>query len=86
MRQLINGREYEIPTHSDGTIDVDTLRRIVGIPGNRALVMQNNDGTNQVVNPGQRLRVNPRQQYSDMPVHKRGTQRCLIARLDWQMI
>ena len=73
MRQFINGREYDIPTRSDGTIDVDTLRRAVGIPSNRALVMQKQDGTNQIINSGQRLKVNPGQHYSDMPVHRRGT-------------
>ncbi len=72
MRTLINCQEYEIPTNSDGSIDADTLRQAAGIPSNRALIMKKTDGGNDVVNPGQKLQVNPGQHFSDMSLHRRG--------------
>jgi hypothetical protein len=72
MRQFINGREYDIPTNPDGSINSNTLRKASGIPSNRALIMQNPDGSNRMVNPGQNLNVRPGQHYSDMFLHKRG--------------
>lgn len=35
MRHMINGREYEIPTRTDGAIDSDDIRRAASIPSDR---------------------------------------------------
>jgi hypothetical protein len=72
MRTLINSREYDIPTNSDGTIDADALRRAAGVPSNRALILKKTDGSNDIVNPGQKLQIQPGQHFSDMSLHRRG--------------
>jgi hypothetical protein len=69
---MINGREIEIPFDTDGTVSVEELRRAAGIPAGRQLILKGSDGSNTVVNPGEQLRLDPRQHFADMPAHTRG--------------
>ena len=72
MRIYVNSREYDIPTHSDGTIDAGILRERGCIPANKALILKKPDGANEIINPGQKVRVNPGQHFSEMSLHERG--------------
>ena len=72
MKVMINGREIEVPTHSNGSVDSDMLRQAAGIPPTRALVSQKADGSNQVINPGERVSSWPGANYRDLPLHERG--------------
>ena len=72
MRQIINGREVEVPTKADGTIDSEALKTVAGIPADRPLVLMRPDGSNHLINPGQKVVVNPGQYFSDLPRHTRG--------------
>ena len=73
MRQIfINGEVYDIPANSDGSINADTVRRMANIPSDRALVLQNPNGSNHVINAGEDFRVRPGQHMSEMNIHKRG--------------
>ena len=68
----VNGRPYRVPVRTDGTIAVDDLCRVAGIPSNRALLHQQPDGTNELINRGQCVRVNPQAHFIDAPTHVRG--------------
>jgi hypothetical protein len=72
MRQVVNGKIVELQTEADGSFDADALRNAAGIDPNRAFVVQMPDGTNRVVNPGERLSAAPEQSFMDAPKHKRG--------------
>jgi hypothetical protein len=72
MDQRINGMQVRVPVDADGTIGTDDLRRVGGIRQNRPLILQQADGTNRFINPGERLRVKPGQYYLDAPLHDRG--------------
>jgi hypothetical protein len=72
MRQMINGRCFDVPTDSSGKVDSDVLRKAAGIPADRPLVLQRPDGTNQLINPGEAILVNPGQYFVDAPIHRRG--------------
>lgn len=66
MRHLINGEEYDIPTNPDGTIPVSVIRKAGHISDDRVLIMKRADGSNEVINPGENLTVNPGQHFSDL--------------------
>lgn len=70
--QQVSGQRVQVPVAEDGTIDEDALRQSANIPSDRALVLQRSDGTNLLVNPGQRLRVSPGDRFFDAPRHTRG--------------
>ena len=72
MRHFVNGREIEVATDSSGRIDSSLLRRIAGVPENRVLVLQRPSGENVVINPGDRVQVNPQSHFVDAPAHTRG--------------
>ena len=72
MRNIVNGRIVELPTDPDGSIREDLLRRAAGIAADRALIVQMPDGSNRVVNQGERLPVTDDQSFLDAPKHKRG--------------
>lgn len=72
MRQFINGQEHEIPVNPDGTISVEVVRRRAGIPSGRAIIMKKPDGSNEVINSGEKLMINPDQHLCDMPITVRG--------------
>lgn len=72
MKQFINGREYDVPVQPDGSIDSEDLKRFASIPENRSLVLKRQDGSNYLVNPGDRVIVRPGEHYADAPYHTRG--------------
>jgi hypothetical protein len=72
MRHMVNGMEINVPTESDGRIDSDVLRRMSGIDDSRPLILKRCDGSNEVINPGEKIKVNPDQYFQDMPLHTRG--------------
>lgn len=72
MHQMVNGREVDIPTDADGGIDSDILRHAAGVPEDRPLIRQLPDGSNQLVNPGEKLFIKPLQYFMDAPLHVRG--------------
>lgn len=74
MKQIINGKGIDIPVNSDGSIEADTLRQLARIPTNRALVLQQPDGRNRIVNPGERLAIQPLTTFVDAPLHERGAE------------
>lgn len=67
MIHRINGRQFDLPVGTDGTVDSDAIRQIAQIPSNRALIMQRGDGTNFVVNPRTKVRVDPADSFIDAP-------------------
>ena len=73
MRQMVNGRIVDVPTDHDGGVNSNDLRRAAGVPDNRPLILQMPDGTNQVVNFGEKLKVQPNQYFVDAPAHTRGS-------------
>jgi hypothetical protein len=70
--QKVNGRAFKIPVERDGSIDVDVLCRLANIAPNRALVLQRSDGSNLVVNRGNKIKVAPHSFFVDAPTHVRG--------------
>ncbi|TWU20724.1 hypothetical protein [Bythopirellula polymerisocia] len=75
MQQMVNGRVVDVPLNNDGSLDSDTLREVAAIPKNRTLVQQLSSGENILVNPGQRIRVNPSDYFRDVPDHIRGKEK-----------
>ncbi len=72
MIQMVNGREIEVPTDADGSIDSDKLREVASVPAKRPLVLQLPDGRNEVINPGEVIKVRPGSHFMDMALHDRG--------------
>lgn len=72
MKTIVNQRVLDVPTNTDGSIDADSLRLLARIPSNRALVLQQPDGGNRVVNPGEKLTLQPDTAFVDAPLHIRG--------------
>ena len=72
MKQMVNGRVIDVPMDSDGAIDSDDLREVAGVDKKRPLVLQLPDGRNQLINPGEKLRVNPGSYFREVPNHIRG--------------
>jgi hypothetical protein len=70
--QRVNGRPVKVPVEPDGSVDVDVLCRLASIAPDRALVLQRPDGSNLVVNRGQKMKVQPRSCFVDAPTHTRG--------------
>ena len=70
--QKVNGRPYQVPVLRDGSIDADVLRALAKIPPDRVLVLQQPDGANVVVPPGQKVKVRPDACFVDAPRHVRG--------------
>ena len=69
---MVNGKMIEVPLDRDGSIDSDTLREVAAIPKNRTLVQQLPTGENFIVNPGQKVTVNPGNYFRDVADHVRG--------------
>ena len=72
MHLMVNGRVVEVPTASDGSIDSDDLRDVGGVPDDRPLILQRADGSNELINPSEKMRVNPGEHFMDAPIHTRG--------------
>jgi len=72
MRMLVGGREVDIPTGSDGFVDVSELRRRLGVPSNRALIHQKPTGENEVLPVSGRAQLHPYGSFLDTPRSIRG--------------
>lgn len=75
MRHMVNGRAIEVHSDADGAIDSDDLREVAGIEKNRPLVLQLPDGRNEMINPGDKLIVNPGSNFRDVLPHVRGPEK-----------
>ena len=73
MQLMINGKAFDVATEPDGAICSDSLRKAAGIPKDRPLLMQEADGSNRMIHPGQTFRAEPGSTCQDAPRHKRGT-------------
>ena len=73
MIHMVNGRQVNVPLDSDGKLDSYNLRKIAGIDKSRSLILQMPDGSNQIINPGEKLMLNPGSHFSDQPGSIRGT-------------
>jgi hypothetical protein len=74
MRTKVNGRVVEIAVQSDDdSFSSDDLRRAVGIALDRPLIVQGQDGTSRLVNPGERLPVSSNPSFDEAPRHIRGS-------------
>ena len=72
MKHMINGRIVDVPTSDDGGVDSTILRQAANIPPDRPLILQLPDGTNKLINPEEKLKVEPGQYFVDAPAHIRG--------------
>jgi hypothetical protein len=72
MTIVANARKVEVPVDDDGAVNSDDIRMGAGIPANRALILQRSDGSNQLVNPGERIHVKSGQHFVDAAGHIRG--------------
>lgn len=72
MKHIVNNRVVEVQTQPDGTISTDDLRRAAGIAPDREFILQTPDGSNRIVNPGERLSLGAPQNFCSAPKHKRG--------------
>ncbi|MBN2212276.1 MAG: hypothetical protein JW709_12835 [Sedimentisphaerales bacterium] len=72
MRQMINGKEYEITEDENGTVEVDVVRDTAKIPSDRIIVRQSLDGSNEILNDGDIILVKPGEHFIDMPRHVNG--------------
>ena len=72
MIHMVNGRPINVPLGSDGKVDSDDLREVAGIDKSRTLVLQLPNGSNQMVNPGEKLMLDPGSHFADHPDHIRG--------------
>jgi hypothetical protein len=72
MQHIVNGRIVELPVGPDGSVDFDVLRRAAGIPSDRQLILQSPDGSNRIINPGERRRLAYGECSVDAPAHVRG--------------
>lgn len=69
---MVNGKAVDIPLDSDGAVDSDILRAVADIDEDRPLVLQQPDGRNEIINPGEKRVVRPGSFFRDVPVHRRG--------------
>ncbi len=69
---MINGKVVEVRTQADGSVEARDLRRAAGLKDDRQLILQLPDGSNRVINPGEKLQVSPDQYFRDIPNHTRG--------------
>lgn len=72
MKHMVNGKMFELPTEPDGSVDSNRLRKAAGIPDDRPLILQMPDGSNRVINPGERVYLRPGEAVIDAPEHVRG--------------
>ena len=72
MRTFAGGREIEIPTDSDGYVDVNLLRRTIGVEKDRILMQQLPSGKNIILPKRGRVPVPPFSHHRDAPRSIRG--------------
>jgi len=62
---MAGGRVVEIPTDSDGRVNVEELRRTPGVAPHRALIRQTPEGENYVLPQHGTIEVGPYDQFLD---------------------
>lgn len=73
--RMVGGREIQIPTNSDGKVDVQVVRRALEIPPNRALIRQTPSGQNYVVPKQGEIAIDPYDYFLNAPRAIRGQRR-----------
>ena len=74
MRMMIGGREVEVPTNSNGQVDVVEARRRANIPDNRAIIQQRSSGENYILPKRGTVNVSPYDHFMESPRAVRGKQ------------
>ena len=75
MQRMINGRLVEVFTNRDGSVSSDSIRKAARLPKDRPLVLQQPDGSNKIINPGDDIQLASDQIFlEDIPLHKRGSE------------
>jgi hypothetical protein len=72
MKIYANGREIEVPTDSEGNVDVHEVRRMANIPENRMLIQQHSNGNNNILPKYGIVPINPYDHFVDSAPAKRG--------------
>ena len=72
MRIFAGGREVEIPTDSEGNVNVEQVREAANIPPERALIQQRSSGENIVMPRHGQVRLNPYDSFMHAPRARRG--------------
>ena len=72
MRIFAGGREIDVPTDSQGNVDVAEVRQAANIPNNRMLIQQRLDGENHILPRQGQVAINPYDQFMDAPRAVRG--------------
>ena len=72
MRIFAGGREIEVPTDSQGNVDVVEVRRVANIPNNRMLVQQKPGGENFILPKKGQVNINSNDRFMDAPRAVRG--------------
>lgn len=72
MRIFAGGREIEVPTDSQGNVNVQEVRRAANIPDNRMLVRQMPNGENNLLPRQGQVSINPDDRFMDAPRAVRG--------------
>jgi hypothetical protein len=76
MKIWYQGKKYTVPTAEDGSIHEAAIREAISVAGDRVLIRQRGDGSNEVINPGQKLFVEPDDRFKDQPIRERGGPTC----------
>jgi hypothetical protein len=63
----INSKYCQVPMQEDGSVQSDDIRQQGGIPANRALIVKRADGSNFLINPGERVPVSCDDDFADVP-------------------
>jgi hypothetical protein len=72
MKIWYQGKKFTVPAAKDGSIDEEAIRETIAVAGDRVLIRQRGDGSNEVINPGQKLFVEPDDRFTDQPIRERG--------------
>ena len=72
MVRVIGGREYEIPTESDGAIDVAQAREVIDVTPSEILIEQAPSGENFILPQGGHVQLHPNSQLITAPLIERG--------------
>ncbi len=72
MKIFAGGREIEVPTDSQGNVNVVDVRRAVNIPNDRMLVQQRPGGENCILPKRGQVAISPDDQFMDAPRAVRG--------------
>ena len=72
MRIFAGGREIDVPTDTQGNVNVVDVRRAANIPDDRMLVQQRPGGDNYVLPKNGQISINSNDRFMDAPRAVRG--------------